>query len=111
MDSTRLGSRAPAGDREIAKNFDAYFAMQAFRYVNNNDIGIRDPFRSMSYSHLGTFEYFDAEGTQRDDISWWDKVVDRMKGQIENLLTTVGDGVQNHSMANYLTCLEKAKGN
>jgi triacylglycerol lipase len=99
------------GDREFAKNFDADFAAQAFRYVNNNDIVTRVPFRALSYSHVGTFEYFDANGDQRNDISWWDKIVDRVQGQIEHLLAPGGAAVQDHFMANYLTCLEKAKGN
>ncbi|HJW86670.1 MAG TPA: lipase family protein [Candidatus Brocadiaceae bacterium] len=74
------------GDREFAKNFDADFLDQTFRYVNNNDIVTRVPFRTMNYSHVGTFKYFDENGDQRDNISWWDKVVDRVNGRIEDLL-------------------------
>lgn len=93
------------GDREFAKNFDADFERQAFRYVNNNDIVSRVPFRAMGYSHVGTFRYFDENGTQREDISWWDKVVDRMQGRIEDLLEPGTDGLKDHFMANYVACL------
>jgi len=96
------------GDREFAKNFDADFEKQTFRYVNNNDIVTRVPFRAMNYSHVGLFRYFDADGNQRDDISWWDKVVDRLEGRIEDLLKPGTDGLKDHFMARYVACLEKA---
>lgn len=98
------------GDREFAKNFDTDFAVQTFRYVNNNDIVTRVPFRSMHYSHVGTFKYFDEKGNQRDDISWWDKVVDRVKGRIEDLFVPGTDGIKDHGMENYVTFLKKAAG-
>lgn len=98
------------GDREFAKNFDADFTPQTFRYVNNNDIVPRVPFRSLNYSHIGTFKYFDEEGNQRDDMSWWDKLLDRVEGRIHDLLGPGTDGIKDHSMADYVTNLEKAKG-
>lgn len=96
------------GDRDFAKNLDADFEKQTFRYVNNNDIVPRVPFRAMSYSHVGTFRYFDADGDQRDDISWWDKVVDRMEGRIEDLLKPGTDGLKDHFMARYVASLERS---
>lgn len=98
------------GDREFAKNFDADFEKQTFRYVNNNDIVTRVPFRAMNYSHVGLFRYFDVDGNQRDDISWWDKIVDRLEGSIEDLLKPGADGLKDHFMAHYVACLEKAVG-
>lgn len=96
------------GDRDFAKNFDSDFSLQTFRYVNNNDIVTRVPFRSMHYSHVGTFKYFDKDGNQRDDISWWEKVVDRMKGRIDDLLKPGTDGIKDHSMERYIERLKKA---
>lgn len=97
------------GDRDFATKFDADFGSQTFRYVNNNDIVTRVPFRSMNYSHVGTFKYFDSNGNQRDDISWWDKVVDRVRGSFEDLLAPGTDGIEDHSMDNYVVNLEKNK--
>ena len=56
------------GDREFQRNFDADFVNQTFRYVNNNDIVTRVPFRSMHYSHIGICKYFDAKGEQNTRI-------------------------------------------
>lgn len=44
------------GDREFARKPDADFEQQTFRYVNNNDIVTRVPFRAMNYSHVGLFD-------------------------------------------------------
>jgi triacylglycerol lipase len=96
-------------DRDFAKNFDGDFGSQTFRYVNNNDIVPRVPFRSMSYSHIGTFKYFDSNGDQRDDISWWDKIVDRVRGGFDDLLAPGTDGIKDHSMENYIANLDKNK--
>lgn len=98
------------GDGEFAKNFDADFGAQTFRYVNNNDIVTRVPFRAMGYSHLGAFRYFDAKGNQHEDKAiWWEKLLDRMKGRIEDLLEPGTDGLKDHAMANYIAGLKKAK--
>lgn len=96
------------GDRDFAKNFNADFCAQTFRYVNNNDIVARVPFRAMNYSHVGSFRYFDVNGNQRDDISWWDKLADHLKGSINDLLKPGTDGMKDHSMSRYMACLEKA---
>ena len=99
------------GDRDFAGRFDADFARQTFRYVNNNDIVARVPPRSSGYSHVGSFRYFDKNGVQDDQMDWWDKVVDRMKGNIDEILNSkVGiDGIKDHAIANYVRCLETAK--
>ena len=99
------------GNSEFAKNFDADFSKQTFRYVNNNDIVPRVPFRSMTYSHVGTFKYFDVDGNQHDDeMVWWEKLLDRLKGRIEDILALGTDGIKDHAMTNYLAGLKKARG-
>lgn len=97
------------GDRDFAQRFDQDFGNQSFRYVNNNDIVTRVPFRSMKYSHVGSFRYFDADGDQRDDISWWAKLLDRIEGRLDDLFNFTPDGITDHSMDRYLECLKKAK--
>lgn len=96
------------GDREFAKRFDADFGAQTFRYVNNNDIVTRVPFRSLNYSHVGTFRYFDEKGRLRTDISWWDKVTERLRGHMHDLLKPGTDGMKDHGMVHYLGNLKKA---
>lgn len=97
------------GDREFQKNFDADFVSQTFRFVNNNDIVARIPFRSMHYSHVGTFKYIDEKGTLSEDISWWDIIADRVHGRIEDLLEPGTDGIKDHAVDNYVKFLEKAR--
>lgn len=99
------------GNRDFASSFDADFGGQTFRYVNNNDIVARVPTRASGYSHVGTFKYFDKNGKQDDQLDWWDKVVDRMKGGIEQILNSKPgiDGVKDHAIARYVKCLEMAK--
>jgi triacylglycerol lipase len=98
------------GDRDFARNFDADFGRRTFRYVNNNDIVTRVPFRSMRYSHAGTFRYFTETGDQADDISWQDKLLDRVRGRIADLLEPNTDGIKDHAMTEYIARLERAKG-
>lgn len=97
------------GDRDFARTFDADFGRQTFGYVNNNDIVPRVPFRSMRYSHAGTFCYFNEAGDQVDGISWWDKLLDRVQGRMQDLLAPKTDGIKDHAMTNYIAALERAK--
>jgi len=99
------------GNRDFASDFDADFGGQTFRYVNNNDIVARVPPRSSGYSHVGSFRYFDKNGNQDDQMDWWDKVVDRMKGNIKEILNSKPglDGIKDHAIINYVRCLELAK--
>ncbi len=96
------------GDKDFAKNFNSDFSSQTFRYVNNNDIVARVPFRAMHYSHVGTFKYFDKSGNENHNISWWDKVQDRLLGRIDDFLKPGTDGIKDHSMKKYVKNLKKA---
>ncbi len=90
------------GDREFAKNFNATFGDKTFRFVNNNDIVARTPFRSMGYSHVGQFKYFDENGRLRDDMNWWEKLLDRVHGRIDDLFELGTDGIKDHSIQEYV---------
>lgn len=97
------------GGREFATRFDADFAAKTFRYVNNNDVVPRVPLRAMEYSHVGTFRYFDADGLlHRDEMIWWDKLLDRMQGRVGDLLKPGTDGLKDHGMEKYLANLKRA---
>lgn len=96
------------GDPEFAKNFNADFSTQTFRYVNNNDIVTRVP--ALGYYHVGKFIYFDERGNQREDISWWRILQNRIEGRIKDLFEMGTDGIKDHAMSNYVACLGKACG-
>lgn len=95
------------GDREFARSFNAEFKPRAFRFVNNNDVVPRVPPREMGYSHVGTFVYFDAKGDIQADMSRWYRLLDSVKGRIDDFLKPGTDGLKDHFMDNYLDNLEK----
>lgn len=95
------------GDREFARNFNAEFDGRAFRHVHNNDIVARVPFRAMQYSHVGGHRYYDKDKTYRTDISWWDKLLDRIEGRLEDILRPGTDGIKDHAMSHYVECMER----
>lgn len=96
------------GDRDFAARFDADFGSKIFRYVNNNDIIPRVPFRTMMYSHVGTCRYFDHAGVQHDnELVWWEKLLDRVEGRFEDLLSIGADGLLDHSIDKYIGHLLK----
>lgn len=97
------------GDRDFARAFNADFKAQTFRFVNNNDAVTRVPLRAMTYSHVGRFLYFDNNGNLQDDIHWWGKLLDRVKGRIDDFLTPGTDGIKDHSMDRYVKNLKKNK--
>ncbi len=91
-----------AGNKDFAKNFNDTFGEYTFRFVNNNDIVTRTPFRSMGYRHVGEFIYFDEHGDERSDIGWWQKLLDRISGRWNDLFERGTDGVKDHSIKEYV---------
>jgi triacylglycerol lipase len=90
------------GDKKFARNFNESFGARTFRFVNNNDIVTRTPFRSMGYAHIGQCMYFDEHGNFRTDLAWWEKLLDRINGRIHDLFELGTDGIKDHSMDDYL---------
>lgn len=91
-----------AGNKDFAKNFNDTFGTYTYRFVNNNDIVTRTPFRSMGYRHIGTFVYFDEHGAVRSDIGWWQKLLDRISGRWNDLFERGTDGIKDHSIGEYV---------
>lgn len=96
------------GDRTFARMFNFDFKPFAFRFVNNNDIVTRIPPRSRKYSHIGTFKYFTESGDLVDDIGWWNRFLDIMRGRIEDILEWGTDGVKDHDMKEYVRLVKQA---
>ena len=61
----------------------------------------------MTYSHVGTFLYFDSDGKLSDDLHWWYRFLDRVEGRIEDLGNLGTDGIKDHSMDKYVKWLQK----
>ncbi len=89
------------GDKKFARNFNNSFE-NAWRFVNNNDVVTRTPFRSMGYSHIGNLMYFDEYGQVRPDIGWWEKLLDRITGRFHDLFARGTDGIKDHAVAEYV---------
>ncbi|MDJ0718521.1 MAG: lipase family protein [Prochloraceae cyanobacterium] len=100
------------GDREFARNFNFDFKPYTFRFVNNNDIVTRIPSRQpLKYSHVGTFKYFTEAGEFREDISYWNRFLDRMHGRIADILEWGSDGIKDHAISEYVKNIKKALDN
>lgn len=91
------------GDREFARNFNFDFKPYTFRFVNNNDIVTRIPSREpLKYSHVGTFKYFTEPGDFKEDIGYWNRFLDRIRGRIEDILEWGSDGIKDHAISKYV---------
>ena len=75
--------------------------------MNNNDIVTRVPPRASGYSHIGRFLYFDVDGNLRDDISWWNRFLDRVKGLEKDFGKLGPDDVKDHAMDGYAELLSR----
>jgi len=98
------------GDRTFEQGFDADCKGSCFRYVNNADVVTRVPLRAAGYTHVGTFLYFDKDGTLHNDISFWDKFVDSVRANVEGLDKLSPEALAAHSMDRYLANLKKNVG-
>ncbi len=90
------------GNKKFAKNFNNSFGARTFRFVNNNDIVTRTPFRSMGYAHIGQCMYFDEHGQFRADLGWWEKLLDRINGRFHDLFVIGTDGIKDHDIDEYV---------
>lgn len=76
------------------------------RWVNNNDIVTRVPFRIMGYKHHGKLHYLNTWGNVRNP-SGWQLVKDRFRGMWRGLLAGKIDNFSDHSITQYRECLER----
>ncbi len=97
------------GDKIFARNFNLEFKSRYFRFVNNNDLVTRVPFRSMRYRHAGTFLYLDTENVLHSDIHWWNQFLDNVSGFMDDFGKIGLDNIKDHNMSDYLEGLEKNK--
>lgn len=95
------------GNRDFAKKYNKRMKKINFRHVNNNDIVTRVPMRSLGFSHVGSFCYYESDGDLKHQISSWWLFVDRIAGRFEDLGNPLTDGIKDHSMVSYNELAEK----
>lgn len=88
--------------------YQRYMGDLHHRYVNNNDVVPRVPPRLLGVSHVGKFHYFKEDGEQDDNITWFEKLEDRIEGRLKDIGELGTDGIKDHSMFEYLARLEKS---
>lgn len=93
------------GNDEFARNFDNNFWWQTFRFVNDKDVVPRVPFRTMNYRHVGTFKFFNNAGKEDNTVTWDDLLLDKVKGNIADVLEPSTEGAKDHSMFRYVANL------
>ncbi len=100
------------GDREFARAFEQACPGRAFRFVHNNDVVTRVPagVKLLPYKHVGKLTYIDVKGRLRPTISWWRRLIDRIRGRIRDLGRLGTDGMKDHGIVKYVERLKAQLG-
>lgn len=67
----------------------------------------RVPTRAMGYRHVGQVLVFDSAAKLQTDLHFWNRLLNRVVGRIEDLEKSGIAGVKDHTMARYLKNLER----
>ena len=70
-------------------DFKTDFLVNAYRFVNNNDIVTRVPPEGF-YHHVGELKYIDNSGDIHDNTSRWSLKADELGGRIKNVFNNLG---------------------
>lgn len=98
------------GNQAFADKFNRVHGDHSLRFVNNNDVVTRVPFKWMGFSHVFHQEYFDRKGNIRTSyrVGGARKFFDSVLGYIRVLRhLKVGDGILDHSIHDYRRLIEK----
>jgi triacylglycerol lipase len=90
--SPRIGSR----------RYVNYVQMEAYRWVNNNDIVTRVPPGWLGYCHKGQEIYLNAYGQIRE-LCFWQRMKDRWRGFVRGLRERRIDHFTDHSIGQYIS--------
>jgi triacylglycerol lipase len=88
-------------NRRFSKTYNKKLKKVTFRIVNNNDIVTRVPFISMGFRHVGVMYYFDSKNKLRWGLAWWENILDRITGRLQDAFDGDLDGLADHSMPLY----------
>jgi triacylglycerol lipase len=78
-----------------------YVQIEAYRWVNNNDIVVRVPPAWMGFRHKGQEVYLNAYGKIRR-VTPWQRVKDRWRGFVRGLREGRFDHFADHSISQYI---------
>ena len=95
------------GSLEFTDRFDNDFGEFTFRYVNNSDVVTRVPTREMGYRHVGTSLTFDADGAVHADMHFWNKLLERLRGDLNEFLQGKIAAFNDHAIQNYVANADK----
>jgi triacylglycerol lipase len=95
--SPRIGSR----------RYVNYVQMEAYRWVNNNDVVPRVPPAWLGFRHKGQEVYLNAYGKIRR-ITGWQRVKDRWRGFVRGLRERRLDHFADHSIGQYVQFIRQA---
>lgn len=84
-----------------------YVQMEAYRWVNNNDIVARVPPAWLGYRHKGQEVYLNAYGQIRR-LTSWQRVKDRWRGFIKGIRERRFDPFDDHSIVEYVNHIRAA---
>lgn len=84
-----------------------YVRLEAYRWVNNNDIVTRVPPVWMGYRHKGREIYLDSNGALRQ-VQGWRRILDRWKGFTSSLMKGSLDHFSDHSIGLYIENIWRA---
>ncbi len=94
-----------AMNRATSRIFNAECKNRYFRFHNNNDIITRVPARAMGYSHVGSYLYISQEKVINRESGFWYRFVDHVDGFIDSIGKKGLDGVEDHSIDDYLSAV------
>jgi triacylglycerol lipase len=85
-------------------NYDHVLCSKTFRFVNNQDLVPRVPFRGWDYADVGQMIHFDKDGTPQLESAQWASFLSRTINSFQELFsvtTNFNYDVGDHSMAGY----------
>lgn len=95
------------GNDDFVAKYNRIVGGRTFRFVNNNDIVTRVPFRSSLFGHVGSLRYFDKDGTLRTDPHWWNRFLDGVQGTFDDIIRKEAGWIDDHKMDRYIANLGK----
>jgi triacylglycerol lipase len=89
------------GDRTYMDHFNAAMNDRAFRFVNDEDIVAKLPFKAIGYCHVGEKCRFNTDGQLCRQPLSRDGLIEQIKAEVEDLLEPNWEVVQDHDLGAY----------